>query len=70
MLLLFLYYSSIEAHIVLEYHIYNSIRDKFSSLFANVFFKEFRVLLQLNHQIDITLYLAEVTALRYSKESS
>ena len=57
-----------EAHFVLECPLYNSIRDKFQSLFENVVLGSLKSFFQLDHQVDISLYLTEATALRHSRE--
>ena len=49
----------IEAHFVLEYPLYNSIEDKFQSLFKNVVLGSLKSLLQLDHKVHINLYLME-----------
>jgi hypothetical protein len=43
---------------------YKPIRDKFPSLFENVVLNFF---FQLDHQVDISLYLIEATPLHHSK---
>ena len=48
--------------------LYNLIRNKFSSLCKSVVLGSFRSFFQLNHQVDISLYLTEATALRHSRE--
>ena len=57
-----------EAHFVLECPLYNSIRDKFQSLFENVVLGSLKSFFQLDHQVDISLYLMEATALRHCRE--
>jgi hypothetical protein len=53
-----------EAYFVLECPLYNSLRDKFQSLFKKVLLKS----LQLDHQVEFSLYLTEATTLRHSRE--
>ena len=49
--------------------IYNTKRDKFPSLFENVVLEGLKSFFQLDHQVDISLYLTEVaTALCHSRE--
>ena len=50
----------------LECPMYNPIWDKFSSLFENVVLGSLKSFFQLDHQVDISLYLTEATALRHS----
>jgi len=50
-----------EAHFVLEC-------PKFPSLFESVVLESLESFFQLDHQVDISLYLTEVTALRHSKK--
>ena len=57
-----------EGHFVLECPLYDSIRDKFPSLFENVVLKSLKSFYKLDHQVDISLYLTEATALCYSSE--
>jgi len=57
-----------EAHFVLECPLYSSIRDKFQSLFENIVLGSIKSFFQLDHQVDISLYLTEATALRHSRE--
>ena len=62
-----------DTYFVLEYPLYNSIRDRFPSLFHNIIvlgtiLKSF---FQLDHRINTSLckaYLIEANALRYSKD--
>jgi hypothetical protein len=49
------------------YPLYNPIRDKFHSLFENVLLGSLKSFLQLNHQVDISLYLTEAMALCHSR---
>ena len=46
--------------------LYNSIRDRFSFLFQNVSLGSLESFFQLDHQVDISLYLIKATALCYS----
>ena len=55
-----------EAHIVLECPLYNSIRHKFQLL--NVVLGSLGSFFQLDHQVDISLYLKEAIALYHSRE--
>ena len=52
-----------EAHFVLESHLYNPFRNNFLALFENVVLGGLKLLFQLNHQVDISLYLTEATSL-------
>ena len=47
---------------------YKPIRDKFSSLFENVFLGSLKSFFQLDNQVDISIYLTEVTAFGQSKD--
>ena len=58
----------IEPHFVLRYPLYNPIRDKFHSLFENVILGSLKSFFQLNHQVDISLYLTEATSLCHSRD--
>ena len=58
----------IEAHFMLECPLYKPIRDKFPSLFENVVLGSLKYFFQLDHQVDISLYLKEATALHQSRE--
>ena len=49
---------------MLECPLYNSIRDKFQSLFENVVLGSLKSFFQLDHQHDISLYVIEATALQ------
>ena len=53
---------------MLECPLYNSIRDKFPSLFENVVPGSLKSFFQLNQQVNISLYPTEVTALHHSRE--
>ena len=57
-----------ESNFVLEGPLYNFIAGKFESLLKNVVSRSLKSSFQLDHQVDITLYLMEVTALHHSKE--
>ena len=57
-----------EAHFVLECPFYNPINDMFSSLFENVVPGSFESFFQLDHQVNISLYLTESTSLHRSRE--
>ena len=66
-------YSAVEneAHFVLECLLYNPVRHKFPSLFEEVILgslKYFYSFFQLDHQVDISLYLTEATALQHSRK--
>ena len=54
-----------EAHFVLEYPLYKSMRDRLASLFENGIVQSLKPFF---HQVDIHLYLIEATALRHSNE--
>jgi len=49
---------------VLECPLYKPIRDKFPILFENVVLGSLESFFQLDHQVDISLYLMEATALK------
>ena len=51
-----------EAHFVLECPLYNSIRYKFQALFEKLVLGSLKSFFQLDHQVDISLYLTEATA--------
>ena len=57
-------YNAVEngAHFMLECPLYNSIGDKFPSIFKNLAFLEAQVFLQQDHEVDISLYLTEDSA--------
>ena len=57
-----------EAHLVLECPLFKPIRDKFPSLFENVVRGSPKSVFQLDHQVDISLFLKEAIALRHSRE--
>jgi hypothetical protein len=40
-----------ESHFVLEYLLYNPIKDKFSSLFENAILESLKSFFQLDHQV-------------------
>ena len=48
--------------------LYKPIRDKFASLLKNVVLGVLESFFQLDHQVDISLYLMEATALCHSRE--
>ena len=52
---------------MLEYPLYNPIRDKFPSLFENVVPGNLKSFFKLDQQVDISLYLTEATTLCHSK---
>ena len=52
---------------MLECPLYNPIRDKFPSIFKNVVLGSLKSFFH-DHQVDISLYLTEATALRHSRE--
>ena len=52
---------------MLKSPLHNPIGDKFPSLFENVVLGSFEYFFQLNHQVDITLYLMEATMLYHSR---
>ena len=47
---------------MLECPIYNFVRDKFQSLFENLILGSLQSFFQLDHQVDIGLYLMKATA--------
>ena len=53
---------------MLECPLYNPIRDKFPSLFETVVLGSLESLFQLDHQVDINLYLMEAIVLCHSIE--
>ena len=55
---------------MLECPLYNSTRDKFLSLFEIIVFWSFESFFQLDHQVDISLYLIEATTLHHFGEST
>ena len=57
-----------EAHFELECLQYNSIRDEFQSLFENVVLWSLKSFFQLDHDVNISLYLTEATPLRHCRE--
>ena len=57
-----------EAHFVLECPLYKLIRVNFSTLFDNVVLGSLKYFIQLDHQVDINLYLMEAIALCHSRE--
>ena len=52
-----------EAHFVLECPLHNPSRDKSPSLFENVVVGTLKSFIQLDHQVDVSLYLTETTTL-------
>jgi hypothetical protein len=48
---------------MLECPLYEPIKDKFTSLFENVVLGSLKPFFQLDHQVDISLFLKEDTAL-------
>jgi hypothetical protein len=50
-----------EVRFVLEFFLYNPIRDKVSSVFENIVRGWFESFFQLDHQVDISCDLTEVT---------
>ena len=48
---------------MLECPSHNPIRDKIPSIFENVVPKNLKSFFQLDHQVDISLYLTETTVL-------
>ena len=58
-----------EAHLeLLECPLYKPIRNKCPSLFEDVGLGSLKSFFQLDHQVDINLYLTKATALHHSKE--
>ena len=57
-----------KAHFVLECPLYHSIRRKFQSLFEKLVTGSLKYLFQVDHQLDISLYLTKVAALYRSRE--
>ena len=57
-----------EAHFVLECPLYDSIRDRFLSLFENAVLGSVESFYQLDHRVDISRYFTEECALCYSTE--
>jgi hypothetical protein len=53
---------------MLECPLYNPTRDKFSSLFDNIVPRSLKSFFQLDQQVNISLYLMGVIALRHSRE--
>ena len=62
---IFFFYNIVknEAYFVLECPSHNPIRDKIPSIFENVVPKNLKSFFQLDHQVDISLYLTETTVL-------
>ena len=46
---------------MLECLVYNPLRDKYLSLFENIILGSLKSFFQLNHQVDISLYLTDTT---------
>ena len=57
-----------EAHFVMECPLYIFVRKNFLSRFENVVLGRLESFFQLDHQVDISLYLKEYTALRHSRK--
>ena len=57
-----------EAHFVLECPLYNPIKDKFQSLLEKVVLRSLKSFFQLDHQVDVSLYLTAGIALRLFRE--
>ena len=57
-----------EAHFVLECPLYNPIIDKFQSLFEKATLACLKNFFQLDHHVDISLYLTMATTLHHSKK--
>lgn len=57
-----------EAHFVLQCPLYNPIRNMFPSLFENVVLGSLKILLPLDHQVDINLHLMEAIAHRHCRQ--
>jgi hypothetical protein len=57
-----------EAHFVLECPLYNRIRDKSPPQFKSVVSGNLKSFFQLDQQVNISLYLTEITGLRHSRE--
>ena len=53
---------------MLEFPYIHPIKDKCPSLFKNVILGSLKSFFNLDHQVDINLYLTEATSLRHSKE--
>ena len=53
---------------MLKCPLHNPIRDKFSSLFENAELRSLKSFFQLDHEVDVSLYLMEVTALYHFRE--
>ena len=60
-------YSENEAHSLLDRLFYIYSGDKFPSLFENVVLGRLKFSSRLDHQVDISLYLMEVTPVRCSR---
>ena len=53
---------------MLECLLYNSICDNFQPLFSNVVLGSLKSFFQWDHQVDISLYMTEATAIYYYRE--
>jgi hypothetical protein len=53
---------------MLEYPLCKLIRDKFPSLFDIIILGNLESFFQLDHQIDISLYVMETTTLHHSQK--
>ena len=53
---------------MLECALYNSIKDRFPFMFQNVVLGSIKFSFQMDHQVDITMYLVNTTTLCHSKE--
>ena len=52
----------------MEWSLYNFIKDKWQSLFENVVLGNLKSFFQLDHQVDVSLYLTDAIALHHPKE--
>ena len=59
-----------KAHFVLEYPLYNSIRDIFPSLIENVVLKSFKSCYRFDQQIDISFLLTKSSTFFHFKRLS
>ena len=55
---------------MLECPMYNPSKDKFKLLFKKVILDSLESFFQEDHQVDISFYLTEATALRHSRDIS
>ena len=53
---------------LLEWPLYNPFRDKFPSLFENVLLGSLKSFVQINQQVNVSLYVTEATALCHYRE--